>query len=97
MKIGFIGMGNMAQALCEGFIRSGSVPAADIMAYAPNRDKLESNAKRIGFTPVDSPVALAETSDMIFIACKPYQIEQVLGGIGEALSGKALVSAGQQL
>ena len=92
MKIGFIGMGNMAQALCEGFINTCNIPGTDILAYAPHRDKLENNAARIGFTPADSPVALAEASDMIFIACKPYQIEQVLGEIGEALSGKALVS-----
>ena len=29
-KLGFIGMGNMAQALCAGFVNSGKVAAGDV-------------------------------------------------------------------
>ena len=44
-KIGFIGMGNMAQALCAGFINSGKIKPDDVYAYAPHYDKLAKNAE----------------------------------------------------
>ncbi len=92
MNIGFIGMGNMAQALCEGFLKSGSLQKDEIFAYAPHREKLLANAERIGFTAVESLSALAGVSDMLFVACKPYQIEAVLTEMGSSLAGKALIS-----
>ncbi|MCR5674804.1 MAG: pyrroline-5-carboxylate reductase [Lachnospiraceae bacterium] len=92
MKIGFIGMGNMAQALCEGFVQTGVIERENIFAYAPHQDRLRENAGRIGFTAVDSLHALAAAADMLFVACKPYQIEDVLTDLGEDLRGKALVS-----
>ena len=44
MKLGFIGMGNMALALCEGFITTGKRAPLDILAYAPNKQKRKQNA-----------------------------------------------------
>lgn len=92
MKSGFIGMGNMAQALAEGFVKSGMLEAGDICAFAPNQEKLRKNAERIGFVPMDSVTALVEACDTVIMACKPYQVEGVLAQIGELLRGKALVS-----
>ena len=40
-NIGFIGMGNMAQALVSGFKASGKMGEGRIYAYAPNQKKLE--------------------------------------------------------
>ena len=34
MKLGFIGMGNMATALLRGFLSSGQLDAADVAAEA---------------------------------------------------------------
>ena len=39
-KIGFIGMGNMAQAMAVGLLRAGKVSDEALYAYAPNQDKL---------------------------------------------------------
>ena len=44
-RLGFIGMGNMAQALALGFIRSGSIAKENVFAYAPHQDKLKKNAE----------------------------------------------------
>ena len=91
-KLGFIGMGNMAQALATGFIKSGSIEKADVFAYAPHQDKLQKNAQRIGFTPCSGLRELAEKCDTLVMACKPYQIEDVIAEIKDVLPGKALVS-----
>ena len=92
MKIGFIGMGNMAKAIAAGFISSKKVAAADLYAYAPTKDKLNNNSREIGFTACESATEVVNASDIVILACKPYQIKSVLDEIGSALTGKALVS-----
>jgi len=91
-KLGFIGMGNMAQALALGFIQSGSIAGENVYAFAPHQDKLRANAEKIGFTPMESVQALADACDTLVMACKPYQIEGVLHELGDVLAGKALIS-----
>ena len=91
-KLGFIGMGNMAQALCKGFICSKKISKENVFAYAPNQEKLSENSKRFGFTPCKTLESLVDSADTIIMACKPYQIEGVLSQINEKLAGKALVS-----
>ncbi|MBO4653061.1 MAG: pyrroline-5-carboxylate reductase [Lachnospiraceae bacterium] len=92
MKIGFIGMGNMAIAIAEGWVKKGLVEGTDICAYAPNQEKLANNAARIGFVPMASAKAVVSAADTIVIACKPYQIEKVLTELGTNLFGKAIWS-----
>ncbi len=91
-SLGFIGMGNMAQALAQGFISSGALAGEHVFAYAPHQEKLRANAERIGFQAVASLTELAAAADTLVMACKPYQIEGVVAELGDALSGKALVS-----
>ncbi len=91
-KIGFIGMGNMAQALCGGFIKSGKIEKSSIYAYAPNQKKLNENAKKFGFIPCESLKEVVRNSKTIIMACKPYQIEGVLAEIKGELNGKSLLS-----
>ncbi len=92
MKLGFIGMGNMAQALARGFIASGVLQAADIAAYAPNQQKLAANAAEIGFCPAATAQDAVQGADVVVMACKPAQIEQVVRSLGAALENKAIVS-----
>ncbi|MBQ6660831.1 MAG: pyrroline-5-carboxylate reductase [Lachnospiraceae bacterium] len=92
MKIGFLGMGNMAQAIAEGWVKKGLVQAQDMCAYAPHQEKLIANAERIGYTPMESAAAMVGASDVIVIACKPYQIKAGLKELRLALIGKSLWS-----
>ncbi|MBQ9064407.1 MAG: pyrroline-5-carboxylate reductase [Blautia sp.] len=91
-KIAFIGMGNMAQALAAGFISSGKIKGEDITAFAPNQEKLHRNAEKIGFIPASDSRSAVKDAGIVIMACKPYQIIQVLEGLGDALNGKALIS-----
>lgn len=91
-KIGFIGMGNMAQAIAASWVRCGAVEKENLFAFAPHYEKLCSNAARIGFVPCRSASALVESVDTVVMACKPHQIEGVLADIGEALMGKSVIS-----
>jgi len=91
-KLGFIGMGNMAQALAAGFINACAIAQENVYAFAPNQEKLAKNAAAIGFTAVKTVQELADTCDTLVMACKPYQIESVLAELGDKLKGKALIS-----
>ena len=92
MKLGFIGMGNMAAALVRGFVASGKVSADKICAFDPAADKLAAMASELGILPVGSEKELAAASDMVIMACKPYHVKGALAAMGDALSGKALLS-----
>lgn len=92
MKIGFIGMGNMAEALALGFIKYGKVRAESIKAFAPNQNRLSEKAHRIGFTPVPTLKKLVEVSDTLILACKPGNVEEVLLEIKDNLKGKVIIS-----
>lgn len=91
-KISFIGMGNMAQAMVAGFTASGKVKGSDIYAYAPDQQKLAGNCARLGINQCRTIEDAASSCDTLIMACKPYQIDDVLSKIGDSLSGKAIVS-----
>lgn len=90
--IGFIGMGNMAQAMLLGLTTFTDISANSCYAYAPNYEKLCRNADQFGFNPEESLDALLDHSEVIFMACKPYQIEGVLESSKEKLKGKTIIS-----
>lgn len=92
MKIGFIGFGNMGQAIARGLISTGSAEKGGIYACARNFDKLQGAAQALGVTALSSPEELVQRSDMIIVAVIPSAVEQVLSPLGDALRGKVLVS-----
>ena len=92
MKIGFIGMGNMAKALTIGFLSTGMVKKEEVFAYAPHQYKLNQNAKEIGFGACQSASEVVDKSDLVIFACKPFQIKDVCHEVKASIEGKALLS-----
>ena len=76
--IGFIGYGNMAQAIAEGLVAAGAVDGADIVACAAHYDKLEKTTMKVGAKPLHNAAEVVAASDMVVIAIKPYRIESVI-------------------
>ena len=64
MKVGFIGFGNMAQALAEGFAATGALKPCQIGACARDRAKLRRNTEPKGFLAFDDAARVAEFADM---------------------------------
>ena len=84
--IGFIGYGNMAQAIAEGLVNAGTISGNDIVACAAHYDKLECNAAKLGVKAVHTAAQVAEAADVVVIAIKPYQIEAVISPIVDKLA-----------
>ena len=92
MKIGFIGFGNMAQALAHGLVRGKAVEAGNIGACARDCAKLQRNTEPHGFRAFDDAASVAEFADIVVVAVKPYQVEAVVTPVRELLAKKIVVS-----
>ena len=76
MKVGFIGYGNMAQAIAQGLTRAHAVDGNDIVACAAHFDKLERNIAAVGGTAMHTPQEVVAAADMVVVAIKPYRLPQ---------------------
>ena len=92
MKLAFIGMGNMATALAQGFVQSKKMRSADIIAFDPCQDILKKKSAEIGFVAAATAADAVCAADTVLIACKPHQVEGAIADIKDLLSGKALLS-----
>ena len=92
--IGFIGYGNMAQAIAEGMVGAGVVNGGEIVACAAHYDKLSKNAAKLGARPLHNALEVAAAADVVIVAIKPYQIESVIAPIVDELAkpNKIIVS-----
>ena len=92
MKVGFIGFGNMAQALARGLAGTQAVRPGQIGACARDRAKLHRNTEPHGFLAFDDAAGVAGFADVVVVAVKPYQVEAVLAPVKGMLAGKVVVS-----
>lgn len=92
MKTGFIGFGNMAQALADGFIFTGALQPEEIGACARDFEKLQCNTQTRGIRAFAAVEEVAAFADLIVVAVKPYQIADVLTPVKELLKNKIVVS-----
>ncbi|MBS5932069.1 MAG: pyrroline-5-carboxylate reductase [Clostridiales bacterium] len=92
VNIGFIGFGNMAQALADGFLFKKVLLPSQIYACARNWDKLCVNTQVKGINACKTATELVNQSDVIIIAVKPQMIEEIIIPIKDILQGKIVVS-----
>jgi pyrroline-5-carboxylate reductase len=91
--VGFIGAGQMARALAQGFVRAGLLPANRIVAFDPVPAAIEQFiAACPGSRSAASNVAAAQDSDVVFLAVKPQSMPAVIGELEGKVAGKLIVS-----
>lgn len=91
-KIGFVGFGNMGQALAEGWIKSGTVSPSLLYASARNLTKLNENTQRLGIQAAASNEELVNIVDIVILAVKPHQIPAVCEPLKTQLQDKIVIS-----
>ena len=92
VKIGFIGFGNMAQALAAGLLLRQAVQPGQLYACAKNWEKLRGNTEPRGMHPCRDAAELVNSCDLVVVAVKPYLVADVLAPVKEQLAGKIVVS-----
>lgn len=90
-ELGIIGAGQMAEAIVRGLLRAGLFKADQMIAadVAEPRRKLFTDDLKI--KAVETNAEVARQANTLLLSVKPYQIEDVLGGIGAALRPETLV------
>lgn len=83
--IGFIGAGNMATAIVNGILSSEAAGGARIAVFDLDQSKLRLMEEK-GVKTVSSGKELTECSDIIVLAVKPQNYEEVLQEIRPAAS-----------
>lgn len=91
MKIGFVGFGNMASAMADGWIAAG-VAASDMCACAGHYDALVERCETRGMVACRDAAEVVAASDIVVAAVKPYMIEKVFAPLKDALADKVVLS-----
>jgi pyrroline-5-carboxylate reductase len=90
-SIGFVGAGNMAEALIRGLVRGGHVPASRVVASAPRRDRLDELAKAYGIDVSTDNREVAKRCGLVVLSIKPQIMDKVLREIGDVVAAGTLV------
>ena len=88
--IGFLGAGNMAEALVRGLLR-GHAAATSIAASGPRAERMAELGERYGIHTTPDNGSLVERSEIVVLSVKPQIMRKVLDEVGERLRADALV------
>ena len=91
MKIGFIGLGNMATAMIGGLLSKELVAAGDIVGSAKTEATRAKVAEKFGIAVLPTNAAVAEESDVLFLAVKPVFFPEVIAEIKDKVKKDALI------
>lgn len=89
-RIGFIGAGNMATAIINGILTNKAKEAEMLSVFDLDSEKLAVMAEK-GIDTVSSCSELASKSDIIVLAVKPQNYDEVLGDIRNVVDDKKVV------
>jgi pyrroline-5-carboxylate reductase len=91
--IGFIGAGNMAEALIRGLVRGGHVPASRIAASAPRKERLDELRSAYGIDVTTHNREVVQRCGLLVLSVKPQIVDKVLREVGDQIKpGTLLVS-----
>ncbi len=91
--LGFIGAGNMGEAMIRGVLSAKLYPADRVVVHDAAEGRSESLRHRFGVTVASSVGELLAAVDTIVVAVKPQVLPDVLGGISrDDARGKTFVS-----
>ena len=91
MKLGVIGLGNMAGAMIGGIVKAGVVPASDINGSDPVKEQAERVKKELGINTFDDNSAAIKDCDYVIIAVKPQVYDAVLPQIASSMRKDAVI------
>jgi len=90
-KIGFIGAGNMAEALIKGLISSKTISKQNIFASDTNAKRLKYICRTYSVRGLEKNTEAAKSADIIVLAVKPQIMRKVLSSLSPAVKKKHMV------
>jgi len=90
-KIGFIGGGNMAEAIIKGMLSSSTISGSNIFVSEPNKSRQKFLISEYKIKVMKDNLDLVKKTDVLIVAVKPQIIRQVLKDVTEHINEKKLV------
>ena len=90
-KLGFIGGGNMTEALLKGLLASSSVGPKDILVSDLLSDRLEYLNKEYKIKTTDDSRKLVQKSDILILAVKPQIVGKVLESFSDIVDSHKII------
>jgi pyrroline-5-carboxylate reductase len=91
LTVGFIGAGNMGEALIKGLIEANLVPATSIHVTDVRLERLKELDRQFGIQVSSDNADLVRHSDIVILAVKPQIMDSVLKEIAPAVTRKKLL------
>jgi len=89
--IGFIGAGNMAEAMIRGLVRGNHVPADRIAASGPRKERLDELRAAYGIDVTTHNREVVQRCGLIVLSIKPQIMDKVLREVGDQLKPGTLI------
>ncbi|MBI1390945.1 MAG: pyrroline-5-carboxylate reductase [bacterium] len=90
-KIGFIGCGNMGEAILAGLLRDQALTPAEIIAAEPLPERRQELSEVYKIETVDSNAAAASRARTLLLAVKPFKLNDVKDEIRASLRSEQIV------
>ncbi len=90
--VGFIGAGNMAEAIIGGILKKGLYKPLEILIYDIRPERVHEISAKYGVVVSDTLPDLVRDSAAVLVAVKPDKVAYVLGQAKDLLQGKPVIS-----
>ncbi len=91
-RVGFIGAGQMARALAQGWVQQNLLPSSSITAYDVSANSLGEFIRRVpGAQAVDSNRTVVRSCALIVVAVKPQSVAEALVQVSGEFTEQHLV------
>ena len=91
MKIGFIGLGNMATAMIGGMLQKGIAAPEDIIGSARTETTVEKVKTKFNINTTTDNKTVAAQADVLFLAVKPIFFPEVIDQIKDVVAEDTLI------
>jgi pyrroline-5-carboxylate reductase len=92
LKIGLIGCGNMGRAIISACSRGGLTANSEFVVFDKSREQVLAGKKLLKFKIAADMKQLVSSSNVLIIAVKPQDIDEVLSAISLELNGHLVIS-----
>ena len=91
MKVGFIGCGNMGQAMLSGMLESGKVTVEDVIVSAKTQATKQKLEKEYGVVIAEHNIEVVKQAQYVILAVKPQYYETVLNEVRSAITEQTIL------
>ena len=91
-RIGFVGGGNMAEALIRGLIQANVMPAGSIVASDVSAERRSHLAQTYGVRATENNREAAEAAPVVVLAVKPQGMRAIVSDLAAVPAGKLFIS-----